>query len=55
MEYRILYAQHLLSIDKAVQKLMRLVQEAIALGWEPLGGVAMSEHGTVAQALVKRR
>jgi hypothetical protein len=55
MEYKILTAQSFLSCTKAIQKLSELVKDAIALGWEPLGGVAVGDAGMVAQAMIKRR
>jgi hypothetical protein len=55
MEYKIVTAQNLLSTTKAVEKLTLAVNEALRMGWEPVGGIALTEHGTVAQALIKRR
>lgn len=55
MEYKILYGQSMLSIKKAIEALNHAVMEAIALGWEPIGGVTISEHNLAAQAMIKRR
>lgn len=62
MEYRILVEKidHALSrdVDKAAQDLARQVSEQIAIGWEPVGGVAIGSAGTapfLLQAIVKRR
>lgn len=56
MEYKIVTAQQLLSPTKAVEKLAKAVNELVALGWEPVGGVAFNESsGLAAQAMIKRR
>jgi hypothetical protein len=55
MEYKILTAQVVFSRSSALEKLVQAVNEAIAAGWEPQGGVAFSESGFVAQAMIKRR
>ncbi len=55
MQYQVLHACHFLSISRALERLTAKVNEAIARGWEPLGGVTVSDKGTVAQAMVKRR
>ena len=46
------------NVDKAADELSREVNEHIAHGWEPLGGVAIGGAGTAPylfQALLKRR
>jgi hypothetical protein len=55
MEYKVITAQNMISTAKAVAKLADAVNAAIQLGWEPIGGVVLTEHGTVAQAIIKRR
>jgi hypothetical protein len=54
MEYKIISFHSAFSVTKALEKLVKAVNEAIALGWEPAGGVSLMENG-VAQAMVKRR
>lgn len=54
MEYKIVYVQNIWSTNRAIANLTRAVTEAIALGWEPLGGIAIVPGG-VCQALIKRR
>ena len=55
MEYKVLTAQVVFSRANAIEKLVAAVRESIAAGWEPLGGIALSEAGFVAQAMIKRR
>ena len=55
MEYKVVTAQAVLSPTKAIEKLAAAVNDAIALGWEPLGGLVISDAGLVAQAMIKRR
>jgi hypothetical protein len=56
MEYKIVTAQKVLSPAKAVELLTKSVNDLIALGWEPIGGIAYNEgYGLVAQAMIKRR
>lgn len=55
MEYKILTAQVVFSRSSALEKLVLAVNEAIAAGWEPLGGIAFSDAGLVGQAMIKRR
>jgi hypothetical protein len=42
------------STKSVLEKLTRAVNEAIALGWEPLGGPVMF-HAQFCQAMIKRR
>ena len=43
-------------LSRGTADLARQVNEALALGWEPTGGVALTANNThLAQALVKRR
>lgn len=54
MQYRIIFASSVWSVSSGLEKLSRLVNEAIADGWEPVGGVCI--HATsFAQAMIKRR
>ena len=62
MEYRIVVKKVtnvlLRDVDKAAEQLGREVNQLAAMGWEPVGGVAMGEAGTapyLLQAMVKRR
>lgn len=55
MEYKILTAQVIFSQAGAIEKLVASVNEAISLGWEPLGPLAFGDTGLVAQAMIKRR
>jgi hypothetical protein len=54
MEYKVIYFQSAFSAAKAFEKLVKAVNEAIALGWEPAGGVSATDY-SVAQAMIKRR
>jgi hypothetical protein len=45
-------------VDQAADDLAREVNEYVARGWEPLGGVAMGVAGTapyLLQAMIRRR
>lgn len=62
MEYKVITQKvgGILSLDvvKCAEALTREVNDQIALGWEPLGGVAMGHTGAstyLLQALIKRR
>jgi hypothetical protein len=54
MEYRVISASFSFSANKALEQLVREVNEAIRLGWEPMGGV-MVMQGWLLQAMIKRR
>jgi len=54
MQYQIIHVAAILSPSKALEKFTREVNEAIALGWEPQGGVAFTGNQFM-QAMVKRR
>jgi hypothetical protein len=54
MQYKIISVPQMFSRNRALEKLTREVNEAISLGWEPLGGLAIG--GTILyQAMIKRR
>ncbi len=54
MQYRVIAVSTGFSPKRALERLVREVNEAIALGWEPQGGITI--HGTqLLQAMVKRR
>lgn len=53
-EYRVIAVSRAFSQKKAIRQLEQEVNEAIARGWEPIGGVAVGGN-TYYQALVKRR
>ena len=55
MEYKVITVQAVLSPTKAIEKLVKAVNESIALGWEPLGAPVVTEHAMAAQAMIKRR
>jgi hypothetical protein len=54
MEYKIVQAPKFLSTRSALEKLVRLVNEAISLGWEPVGA-PLALDSCLVQAMVKRR
>ena len=54
MEYRVILVTNILSLNRAIDRLTEQVKEAIALGWEPVGGIAITDD-SVAQAMTKRR
>jgi hypothetical protein len=54
MQYKILSVSGGFSFKGAIEKLTKEVNDAIAIGWEPAGGIVLL--GThYAQAIVKRR
>ena len=56
MEYKLITVSFCWSCDKAFEKLTHAVNDAIALGWEPVGGLAVLEkRGRLMQAMIKRR
>jgi hypothetical protein len=52
--YHIIHVNSVFSYKKALEQLEREVNEAMALGWEPVGGVAVA-GATYFQAMIKRR
>ncbi len=54
MNYQIISVGVMLSGTKALETLVKEVNAAIAMGWEPVGGVALV-NARVVQAMVKRR
>ena len=54
MEYRIISVSYVVSVTKALEKLARSVNEAIARGWEPIGGVTIAGN-ILSQPMIKRR
>ena len=54
MEYKLITVSMTWSAGKALEKLTKAVNDAIALGWEPLGGPVMF-HAQFCQAMIKRR
>jgi hypothetical protein len=54
MQYKIISAIVVFSRAGALEKLTQEVNEAISLGWEPLGGLA-SGGNILYQALIERR
>ena len=55
MQYKIISVCAVFSRSKALDKLTREVNEAIALGWEPIGGLATLGAQRFIQAMIKRR
>jgi len=54
MQYRIIAVCFAFSPKRALERLVKQVNEAVSSGWEPQGGIAV--HGTrLLQAMVKRR
>ncbi len=54
MQYKVIAVSTVFSGFKALDRFIKEVNEAIALGWEPQGGVAFTGSRFV-QAMVKRR
>jgi hypothetical protein len=54
MEYKLITISHVWSSTRAFEELTRAVNEALASGWEPLGGVVSIEHRLI-QTMIKRR
>ncbi len=54
MNYRIVSVGIVFSPAKSLENLAKEVNAAIAMGWEPVGGVALV-NARVVQAMVKRR
>lgn len=54
MQYKIVTISGGFSFKGAIEKLTREVNDAIAVGWEPLGGVVLIGTHYV-QAMLKRR
>ncbi len=54
MQYRIISVTNVFSAKRALEQLAREVNEAIALGWEPQGGITL-HAGQFLQAMIKRR
>jgi len=55
MEYKIISVQTTFSDNRAMAKLTQEVNAALAQGWEPLGGLALTDRGPLAQAMIRRR
>ena len=55
MQYKIISVCAVFSRAKALERLAKEVNEAIALGWEPLGGLATLGAQSFFQAMIKRR
>ncbi len=56
MEYKLITISFFWSSDRAFEELTRAVNDAIALGWEPVGGLAvLDQRGRLVQAMIKRR
>jgi hypothetical protein len=54
MQYKVITVTAVFSGSKALEKLTKEVNEAIALGWEPVGGIAFA-NACLLQAMIKRR
>jgi hypothetical protein len=60
MQYRIISVTDCFSCKRALERLTKEVNDAIAQGWEPLGGVAITDGNhsiftKLVQAMIKRR
>jgi hypothetical protein len=54
MQYRVIAVRQCFSQKGALERLVKEVNEAIALGWEPQGGITV--YGVqLMQAMIKRR
>jgi mannose/cellobiose epimerase-like protein (N-acyl-D-glucosamine 2-epimerase family) len=54
MQYRVIAVRQCFSQKGAIERLVKEVNEAIALGWEPQGGITV--YGVqLMQAMIKRR
>jgi hypothetical protein len=54
MQYRVISVGACFSMKRALERLTKEVNEAIALGWEPVGGIACT-NTELLQAMIKRR
>jgi hypothetical protein len=54
MQYKVIFASRGFSFKRTLEKFTQDVNNAIAEGWEPLGGIALNGP-TLAQAMIKRR
>lgn len=54
MQYKIISVTAVFSGSKALEKFIKEVNEALALGWEPQGGVSFTGNQFI-QAMVRRR
>jgi hypothetical protein len=54
MQYKIISVSAVFSGSKALEKLTKEVNEAITLGWEPIGGLT-TNGAHLFQAMVKHR
>jgi hypothetical protein len=54
MQYNVIFASRAFSFKRTLEKFTQAVNDAIAEGWEPLGGIAFSGP-SLAQAMIKRR
>jgi hypothetical protein len=55
MQYKIITVTAVFSAAKALEEFTKQVNEAIALGWEPTGGLTTVGCQCFYQAMVKRR
>lgn len=53
MEYKIIIEKAAFTERKQLEKLNSMVNEAISLGWRPVGGITMLKSHTLLQAMVK--
>jgi hypothetical protein len=54
MQYKVIVIGSAFSTKRALEKLAKEVNDAIAEGWEPLGGVTFAQTSML-QAMIKRR
>ena len=55
MQYRLISVTNCFSCKRALERLTKEVNDAIAQGWEPLGGVSIAYGNQLVQAMIKRR
>jgi len=55
MQYKIITVTAVFSATRALEEFTKQVNEAIALGWEPIGGLATVGCQRFYQAMIKRR
>ena len=54
MQYKVISTSCCFSMSRALAKFTKEVNDAIAEGWEPVGGVTFAQTSML-QALIKRR
>lgn len=55
MEYKLVTVTFVVSQTSALEEITKAVNDSIAQGWEPLGGLTVVRDGCLVQAMLKRR